>query len=170
MFDTHNNLTKAEIIAMYNNGLLDNENDIMMNMLDGKTDPIVSEIYAEDIQMVENITYAKIIAILFYDCDLDDDGIMDKIVIVGSPLHTGSGGDSLDFLIGNSDGSYSQISGQHARLLAQGEGYLNASMYILDCITNGFRDILICDSDGTDLNEQDTVLLKYENGRYRPSK
>ena len=167
MLRVNNDKVNSVVDEMYKD-ILDNKTDIMLNMLNGNKNSVVSEIYARDIMDVENLTFAKKIIIEYYDCDLNSDGIVDKIVTVRSPLHSGSHGDTLDFLIGNGDGTYQQISGLIVQLYAQGEGYQSTSMYLLDSETDGFYDILINNNDGSVLDDQDTILLKYENGRYVP--
>ena len=86
---------------------------------------------------------------------------MDKVVTVRSPLHGGSRGDKLDFLIGNDDGTFRQISSMVIQLHSE-QDFPNSSMYILEDETNGFRDILIIYPYG------ESALLRYESGRYLP--
>jgi len=164
------NLANMVAVEIYNSGILENESDIMLDLQDGNSDSLINEIYSEDIFNVENITFSKWIIIEYHDCDLNSDGITDKIVTIRSPLHSGSSGCTIDFLIGNSDGTYRQISGLHARLYAQSEDYNNASMYILNSKTNDYHDILIHDNGESAHYERSIVLLKYDNGRYWPSK
>ena len=108
--------------------------DIMLNMRDGLENPTILEIYAQDIYDVEAITNSKIIHINYVEFDLNSDGIMDKIVIIESSLHSGTRGNSLKFLIGNESGTYQEISGPVIHLY---------SAYILENKTNGFHDILV---------------------------
>ena len=143
--------------------------NIMLSMKDGKADSIVSKIYAEDISDAVTITFSKTIAIEYFDYDLNSDGIIDKIVTIRSPLHSGSGGDTVDFLIGNSDGTYRRISALVLRLYDVGgdiEDNENASIYILESKTNGFYDILIKNA-GSVLGNRE-ILLIYDNDRYKP--
>ena len=148
--------------------ILANCSDVMMSMQDGITDPVIREIYAQDIIDVETVSFSQQITIEYTDCDLNKDGITDKIVTIQSPFHGGIKGDSLHILVGDNNGNYSRVSGLSIPLY--GFGDYKASMFILDCKTNGFHDILIYGNEEYVFGDSDIILLKYENGNYNPVK
>lgn len=134
--------------------------DLLANMSNGLTDSLICEIYAEDILDVESITFSKVIQIKYYDYDLNEDGNVDKIVTIQSPIHSGSHGDALDFLIATDNGSYRRISNLTVQMY--GKEKASAKMFILNDITNGFHDILIH-------NGKRKIVLKYQNDYYAPA-
>ena len=131
--------------------------DLLANMSNGLTDSLI---YAEDILDVESITFSKVIQIKYYDYDLNEDGNVDKIVTIQSPIHSGSHGDALDFLIATDNGSYRRISNLTVQMY--GKEKASANMFILNDITNGFHDILI-------QNGKRKIVLKYQNDYYAPA-
>ena len=64
-------------------------------MSNGLENEIIRAISDNDIRDVYEMTYAKYIEIWYYETDLNDNGHDDIIVIVRSPLHSGSHGDNL---------------------------------------------------------------------------
>ena len=109
---------------------------------------------------VESTTFSKVIQIKYYDYDLNEDGNVDKIVTIQSPIHSGSHGDALDFLIATDNGSYRRISNLTVQMY--GKEKASANMFILNDITNGFHDILI-------QNGKRKIVLKYQNDYYAPA-
>ena len=135
--------------------------DILSNMkIWNENDDVINSIYKDDISNVEKFTNSKTIMIEYYDFDLNDDDNIDKIVTIRSPLHSGSAGDNLDFLIGKNDGTYELISNLSIRLYGQMNNIKNAKMYIMNEKTNNFHDILIVNNDDT------KKILKYHDGYY----
>ncbi len=130
--------------------------NILDNMQDGMGNEEIKEVYKQDIDDVMTMTTAKGISIGYYHVDLNDDSYMDKIVIVASPLHSGSGGDSLDFLINDKAGGYEILSNYVMDLFRD-----DRRMYISDNKTNGYYDIMIFFDD-----DEKVRLLSFENGKY----
>lgn len=115
--------------------------DEISDMKDGMNDDILKEYYKQDIEDVMNLTTAKHIVIRYFDYDFNSDGLTDKFVIIASPIHSGSGGDSIDILINNGDGTYSNVSGYVMRILDESD-QPSFPIYI-STQTNGYHDIII---------------------------
>lgn len=109
---------------------------------DGLNDDILKEYYKQDIEEVTSITTAKHIVIRYFDYDFNSDDLTDKFVIVASPLHSGLGGDTIDILINNGDGTYSDVAGYIMRILNHSTMEIVSSIYI-STPTNGYHDIKI---------------------------
>ena len=131
--------------------------DIVPLMLDGLENELIQKLYGEWIRDVYEITFAKYIRIWYYEIDLNDNGHDDLIVIIQSPLHSGSRGDSTDIWINKGNGEYYNTSWLTVRILASDPEY-NGQIYILDEKTNGFKNINI-------VSENDIELI-YKDGRY----
>jgi len=131
--------------------------DIVPLMLDGLENELIQKLYGEWIRDVYEITFAKYIRIWYYEIDLNDNGHDDLIVIIQSPLHSGSRGDSTDIWINKGNGEYYNTSWLTVRILASDPEY-NGQIYILDEKTNGFKNINI-------VSENDIELV-YKDGRY----
>lgn|GEM_PF-6686800 len=104
-------------------------------------------------------TDSKTIDIKYIDFDLNEDGFIDKIVTIRSPLHSGSEGDSLDFLINNKDGTYTRLSNLIIPLYAQSPEYNNAKVCISEQLTNGYHNINI-------YVEDKIIVLVFRDGQY----
>ena len=118
--------------------------NIVLKMKDGLENPEILEYYKQDIIDVETITKGSI-KIKYYDVDLNEDGLMDKIVHIASPLHTGAHGDSLHILI-NQGESYENILCLTIFLYEEGIGGTPTEVgeiYIMPEKTNGFHNIRI---------------------------
>ena len=138
------------------------EQNIVLKMKDGLENPEILEFYRQDIIDVKTITNSKIIDIKYYDADLNEDGFVDKIVYIRSPLHSGAHGDNLSILL-NDGKSYRKIFSISIPLMCQDTDMtVIGEMYILKNKTNGFYDIRL--SDGENI-----ILLKYENDIYSPT-
>lgn len=136
--------------------------NIVLKMKDGLENPDILEYYKQDIMDVKTITNSKMIYIKYYDVDLNEDGLVDKIVYIRSPLHSGAHGDNLAILL-HEDESYKEIFSITIPLMCQDVDMTAiGEMYILNNKTNGFNDIKL--SDG-----QNIILLKYANGKYFPT-
>ena len=141
--------------------------NIVLKMKDGLENPEILEYYKQDIIDVKTITNSKIIEIKYYDIDLNDDGLMDKIVYIASPLHSGSHGDSFNILINNGE-SYDRIV--YWTLLLWDQYYDEneeevvevGELYVLPEKTNGFHNIEIFS-----LRFGNRLLLTYEDGKYQ---
>ena len=83
--------------------------NILPNMKDGLQDEVILSLYEEEIDNVYTWTTSKTIHIWLYDCDLNGDGFTDKIVIIASPLHSGSHGDTFEIWLGGGGNSYTKV-------------------------------------------------------------
>ena len=143
------------------------EQNIVLKMKDGLENPEILEYYKQDIIDVKTITNSKIIEIKYYDIDLNDDGLKDKIVYIASPLHSGSYGDSFNILINNGE-SYDRILYWTIWLWDQyydedGEEVVEVGeLYVLPEKTNGFHNIEIFD-----LRFRNRSILTYVDGKYQ---
>lgn len=143
------------------------EQNIVLKMKDGLENPEILEFYKQDIIDVKTITNSKIIEIKYYDIDLNDDGLMDKLVYIESPLHSGSMGNSFNILINNGE-SYDRIL--YCTLLLWDQYYDEnweefeevGELYVLPEKTNGFHNIEIFS-----LRFGNRLLLTYEDGKYQ---
>lgn len=142
-----------------NRELINFNQNILENMKDGLKNVVIKQLYKQDIEDVYKLTTCRTIDIKYIDFDLNDDGFMDKIVTVRSPLHSSSEGDSLDFLINNKDGTYTRLSNLIIPLYAQSPEYSNARVCILAKVTNGYHNINI-------FGEDSTIVLVFKNGKY----
>ena len=139
--------------------------NIVLKMKDGLENPEILEFYKQDIINVETMTKGTI-RIKYYDIDLNDDGLMDKIVYIASPLHSGSHGDSFNILINNGE-SYDRILYWTLLLWAQyrrdGEEVVDVGeLYVLPEKTNGFHNIEIFD-----LRFGNRLFVTYVDGEYQ---
>lgn len=108
----------------------------------GMNDDILKEYYKQDIEDVMSMTESKHIVISYFDYDFNSDGLIDKFVIIASPLHSGSGGDSVNILINNGDGTYKRASNLVMQILNQHTMEISPSIYI-STQTNGYHDIIL---------------------------
>ena len=142
------------------------EQNIVLKMKDGLENPEILEFYKQDIIDVETVTKGTI-RIKYYDIDLNDDGLKDKIVYIASPLHSGSYGDSFNILINNGE-SYDRILYWTIWLCDQyydedGEEVIEVGeLYVLPEKTNGFHNIEIFD-----LIFRNRSILTYVDGEYQ---
>ena len=142
------------------------EQNIVLKMKDGLENPEILEFYKQDIIDVETVTKGTI-RIKYYDIDLNDDGLKDKIVYIASPLHSGSYGDSFNILINNGE-SYDRILYWTIWLWDQyydenGEEVVEVGeLYVLPEKTNGFHNIEIFD-----LRFRNRSILTYVDGEYQ---
>ena len=81
---------------------------VLEYMGNGMGDPILREIFAEDISDVDDAIQQGIalvpLSILYFDIDLNDDGRDDKIVFLESSLHHGSAGNPMCIVLNTEDG------------------------------------------------------------------
>lgn len=138
----------------------DNALENLLNyMKNGLEDPYMSVHYKEAISDVEELTNGTM-EIWYYSLDLNMDGKEDRIVIISSPLHSGSRGDTLEILLNNGS-SYTEISqGLTVRLLRQSSDLIPlGGIYVLKSSHEGFFDIKI--------ESESTFLLVYQEGMYQ---
>lgn len=131
--------------------------NILDFLKDGSIDPVVSGIYAKDIADATEMTNSSAI-IKYVDTDLNDDGYDDKIVIIRSPLNSGSQGDKFEVLVFDVGFFETKYSGV-VRLLSQ-DGQVIGSLIISNKTTNGFKNIII-KTDNKDF------MLKYDGDLYQ---
>ena len=124
---------------------------------EGLNDDVLKEYYKEDISDVMSMTEAKHIVIRYFDYDLNSDGLTDKFVIVASPIHSGSSGDSVDILINNGDGTYKNVSHYVMQILNQDTMKISSPIYI-STQANGYHDIIL-------IGEK-TYRLTFDGDRY----
>lgn len=138
--------------------------NIVLEMKDGFENPEILEYYKQDIIDVETITTSKRISIKYYDTDLNEDGLMDKIVYISSPLHTGTHGDSLHVLLNEGD-SYRKLLLLTVLLFEdcfeEGDTKMG-EMFIMPQKTNGFHNIEIFN-----LRFENRLILRYSDGKYQ---
>ena len=153
MFNSENNLYSINLLSIAKDGL---------------TDEIVSEIYKQDIIDVREITSSQHIEIWYIDADLNDDGYIDKLVIVQSPLHSGSGGNFFAVLRNNKDGTYTDLSSIILRIgksFFEGQEEIYGELYLSEHRTNGYHDIIVKIDDNS--YNDNTVILYYDSENYR---
>lgn len=141
-----------------------NENvNILEHMKNGMENSTILDYYREDINDVMTITSNKDITIWYYKTDLNDDGMDDLIVIVSSPLHSGTQGDMLDILFNNGNSYSENRMGYTFRLIHDTKNnYVPyGEIYILPSKTNHYHDLEVFTSD------ENHFFLKYENDAYQ---
>lgn len=128
-------------------------------MENGLEDPVMNAYYSDEISDVEELTDGTI-EIWYYPLDLNGDNREDRIVIISSPLHSGSAGDRLEILL-NDGLLFEKISvGLTVRLLAQSPQYTPiGGIYILKSSHEDFCDI--------EIQSESTFLLVYQDGEYQ---
>ncbi|MDL2281476.1 hypothetical protein LJC10_06450 [Selenomonadales bacterium OttesenSCG-928-I06] len=159
--------------------------NILEFMKDGMEDTVVSDFYQQDIKDVQTLTNRPI-KIKYFDVDLNDDGLQDKIVIISSSLHSGSAGDAFRILI-NDGNSYVNSCYLTVRLMSH---FVNSNfpsrslepyVRILTEKKDGFRSLEVFfensiyqlqqDKIGKNeyikvSNKQVTFRLEYKDGKY----
>ena len=78
--------------------------NILKHMKDGLENTAIMAVYQDGFSDMANITDEPAI-VNYIDIDLNNDGQIDKIVIIRSVVHTGSRGDTFEFLL-NDKGSF----------------------------------------------------------------
>ena len=131
-------------------------------MLDGLDDSILVDYYDEDIQFVYEFTESKHIQIDYFDVDLNSDGLKDKIVILKSPVHSGSAGDSVHILLNHEDGSLDNLFSNHLQLFSQAplSALIETEFFVTDEKTNGFCGLIVKYGGGVILE------LRYNGEKY----
>ncbi|WP_092454693.1 hypothetical protein [[Clostridium] fimetarium] len=121
------------------------DKNILPKMQDGLENSDILIYYKQDIDDVNNVTNSKSIKIWYYDIDLNDDGLVDKIVIIRSSLYSGSQGDTFDILIRKSNGTFMNASPFSVIPLYTQDNIpeKDTSVAILKARSNGFYDIEI---------------------------
>lgn len=160
------NILQIEIPDNLCSNISYNEEDEKINILeylkDGMENPAIVDYYQEDINDVMMISHSKYIAIRYYETDLNDDGMNDLIVLISSPFHSGSHGDTFDILFNNKNYYRENEVGYIFRLISDStDGYLPfGQVYILNSKTNGYHDLEI-------FTDETHFFLKYQNGAYQ---
>lgn len=131
-------------------------------MKDGLLDSHVRGYYQNDINDVYRLSNTDI-EIRYEDIDLNDDGYIDKLVIVRSGLHSGSGGDTFDILINDKEGNWVNASTTVLQTYDQNNDTSMSTIYVAKQMANGFHNIIY-------ENYQGRALLIYENGMYELKK
>ena len=133
--------------------------NLLEYMKDGMEDTSITEYYASDIEQLRTIMENKSVHIRYCDCDLNDDGLPDKVVILRSSYHTGSHGDRFEILL-NKGEAYVPVFEAAFGLCMQDESMTPAGeVSLLESVHEGFHDIRVCPNG----NEG---LLTYINGTY----
>ena len=107
-------ITAILFIILNKNG--DKPINILVHMENGMDDPAMTAYYQQEISDVEDLTNGTI-DIWYYPMDLNSDGREDRIVIISSPLHSGSSGDYLEILLNNGTSYVKGSVGLTVRLL-----------------------------------------------------
>ena len=150
-------ITAILFIILNKNG--DKPINILDHMENGMDDPAMTAYYQQEISDVEDLTNGTI-DIWYYPMDLNSDGREDRIVIISSPLHSGSSGDYLEILLNNGTSYVKGSVGLTVRLLRQSQKYVPVGgIYILQSRHEGFCDI--------EVQSEDAFLLVYREGSYR---
>lgn len=134
------------------------ESDILLHLRNGLEDPAVTAYYHQDIEDVKKLSDGDI-QIEYCDVDLNGDGAKDKIVIMRSPLHSGSMGDAFQILLNDGTDNYGNIFYGIYRFYTQDSGEILGEVNILSGKTNGFYNIEI-------VSGGDQTVIKYADGRY----
>ena len=133
--------------------------NILNHMENGMDDPVMTAYYQQEISDVEKLTSGTI-DIWYYSTDLNGDGREDRIVIISSPLHSGSSGDRLEILLNDGTSYMNGSVGLTVRLLKQSQEYVPVGgIYILQSRHEGFCDI--------EVQSEDVFSLVYREGSYR---
>lgn len=127
------------------------------NMKDGLENPVINEFYLLDQQEVESVSDVQMI-LKYVDVDLNNDGLEDKIVIIRSPIHSGSQGDMFEILL-NNKGTYKKIYTGIFRLYSQ-EWDAVGSVIILKNVNNGLKNIKV-ETDG------EAIIIRYDGNSYQ---
>lgn len=141
---------------------VNNNVNVLEYMKDGMENSAITDYYQEDINDVMTISHSKQIAIRYYETDLNDDGMEDLIVLIMSPLHSGSHGDEFDILFNDGTSYLKNRMGYTFRLLSgTSNNYAPfGEIYVLQSKTNGYHDLEI-------FTEETHFFLKYQNGAYQ---
>lgn len=144
------------------NSDLDNNVNILEYLQDGMENPAIVNYYQEEINDVMTISVSKQIAIRYYETDLNDDGMKDLIVLILSPFHSGSHGDTFDILFNNKNNYTENEVGYIFRLISSSTNdYLPfGQVYVLNSKTNGYHDLEI-------FTDERHFFLKYQKGAYQ---
>jgi len=153
-FDVSSRL--GQMIATGKTDAIEKRNETKLEWKNALDDPILADYYKQDIEDVYNFTESKWIKISYCEFDLNSDGIADYIVLISSLIHGGSGGDTFDILIGNTDNGFADLSNYILRLTA-----CDNEIYISDETRNGFHNIIAKYDDGIKFE------LAYINGEYK---
>ncbi len=160
------NFPQIEILDNLCANMSCNEVDENINILeylkDGMENPAIVDYYQEGINDVMTISNSKHIAIRYYETDLNDDGMEDLIVLIMSPLHSGSHGDEFDILFNNGSSYLKNRMGYTFRLLSETNNIYApfGKIYVLQSKTNGYHDLEI-------FTDETHFFLKYQNGAYQ---
>lgn len=120
-------------------------------MKDGRGDSTVNEFYTAALQEVNNITDVEI-TLKYVNVDLNIDGLEDKIIIIRSPIHSGSHGDRFEILL-NINGTFNKAFTGVFQLYSQ-EWDAVGSVTVLNEVNNGWKNIKV-ETDGK------TITLRY---------
>ena len=161
-------LTFVIVLVFIKKESLTEQNDnILFLMRDGMKNELIIEICSKEIVLVKDAQKNGLteqgIEIRYYETDLNQDGLKDIFIIIRSPLHTGSSGDT--FWIKINRGEYYEsglpIMSNIELLDADLQPFQNdmSSICISDGITNGFYDIVV-------RSFQDVFILKYDGNGY----
>ena len=144
----------ALLFIIANPHSIDPDVNVLEHLQDGMKDDAVTQFYAYDIEQIHTITNSPIrIGVL--DADLNEDGQMEKIVIVQSVLHTGSRGDSFEILKREGN-EYKSIFYATFRLCAHDKNFTPyGEVYILEGTHNKFHDIRV-------ITEENELIITYD--------
>lgn len=133
--------------------------NILEYMVNGLEDFSITKFYKKEINDVQSMGNG-VVKIKCYDVDLNNDGLIDKLVSIRSPIHSGSYGDTFEILENNGE-EFNRVLTRIFRLYSQEADFVPiSSVHILKTQTNGFYDIEI------DLNEE-KIILKYQKDGYQ---
>ncbi len=134
--------------------------NLLYSLENGMVDEELTALYKDDIIDVESMTKGTIV-IRYCDLDLNSDGLLDKLVFIQSPLHSGSHGDTFEILL-NEGGTYTKISDTFTFQLFMQDGTKQPGGVVKrhNRRREGFRDIEI-------VTAEEKIRLGYEDGKYQ---
>jgi len=119
----------------------------------GLESPTLREYFKEEFELYPEHR----IKLLYFEYDLNSDGLVDKIVFIRSPGYAGVAGHGFYVLLNNDDGGYEEVYGVLIHFIDSYEKN-NAELFISSEKTNGLHNIII----------RDETVIVYEDGRLIP--
>ena len=126
---------------------------------DGLSDPSIVQRHENDVNDVNSVAKSDRISIEYAVIDLNLDDLLDQVVIISSPLHSGSAGDSVYIYVNENGSEYRQIGTFVFQVHDQDTSALVAQFFVSHQLKGGYRNIII---------RQYTreIELEYEDGKY----
>jgi len=133
-------------------------NESQLEFYDGLENQTIINIYGDDINDVYRMGVADRLFIDYAVCDLNGNNLSDLIVLIRSPIHSGSHGDLLNVLINCGDGKYEIVASYIVQMYDQiSPG--KPVVFISAEKTKGFKNIILQQPDND-------IVLVYTDGMY----